>query len=170
VLHKGRGLNAYIVRRFNNGFWLLLVCVVGIAKDGPVGLVTFYEQDVQDRVVELGLTTKEKIKKSATIAGISLFLPVIIVVPIMVYCYNGAKGFVDGFTQMTIIYMIMNIFDRLFVDEWWVCRTNAWLIPGTEDLKPYITNKVRIVKWVKTCIGFPVLAVIIAGIVNVVGK
>ena len=30
-------------------FWLLLICVVGIAKDGPVGLVVFYEQEVQDK-------------------------------------------------------------------------------------------------------------------------
>ena len=32
-------------------FGLLLICVVGIAKDGPVGLVVFYEQEVQDKVV-----------------------------------------------------------------------------------------------------------------------
>ena len=43
-------------------FWLLLICVVGIAN-GPVGLVVFYEQDVQDRAVELGLMTKEKNRK-----------------------------------------------------------------------------------------------------------
>ena len=43
-------------------FVLLIVCVVGIAN-GPVGLVLLYEKDVQGRVVELGLTTKEKIKK-----------------------------------------------------------------------------------------------------------
>lgn len=44
-------------------FILLLICVIGIAN-GPVGLVVFYEKDVQDRVVELGYTTKEKIKKN----------------------------------------------------------------------------------------------------------
>ena len=44
-------------------FVLLLVCVIGIAN-GPVGLVLLYEKDVQERVVELGLTTKEKIRKS----------------------------------------------------------------------------------------------------------
>ena len=42
-------------------FILLLVCTIGIA-DGPVGMVTLYEEDVQQRVVELGLTTKEKIR------------------------------------------------------------------------------------------------------------
>ena len=32
-------------------FVLLIVCVVGIAN-GPVGLVTFYEPEVQQRVIE----------------------------------------------------------------------------------------------------------------------
>ncbi len=64
-------------------FWLLLICVVGTAN-GPVGMVMYYEKDVQDRVVELGLTTREKIKKTS---------------------------------------MIANLFDRLFVDEWWVGHT-----------------------------------------------
>ena len=50
-------------------FVLLIICVVGIAN-GPVGSVYFYEPDVQERVVELGLTTKEKIKKGYTIAAI----------------------------------------------------------------------------------------------------
>ena len=53
-------------------FWLLLVCVVGIAKDGPVGLVVFYEQEVKDRVVELGLTTEEKIKRTSLISSAAL--------------------------------------------------------------------------------------------------
>ena len=44
-------------------FVLLIVCVVGISN-GPVGLVLLYEKDVQERVVELGLTTKDRIKKN----------------------------------------------------------------------------------------------------------
>ena len=48
-------------------FWLLLICVVGTAN-GPVGMVMYYEKDVQDRVIELGLTTREKIKKTSIIA------------------------------------------------------------------------------------------------------
>lgn len=50
-------------------FILLIVCVIGIADDGPVGFVTFYEEDVKQRVVELGLTTKEKIRRSTIISG-----------------------------------------------------------------------------------------------------
>lgn len=49
-------------------FLMLLVCVVGISN-GPVGSVYFFEKNVQDRVVELGLTTKEKIKKRLRNSG-----------------------------------------------------------------------------------------------------
>ena len=55
-------------------FWLLLICVVGIAN-GPVGLVCFYEKDVQERVVELGLTTKEKIRSATVKAAVALYIP-----------------------------------------------------------------------------------------------
>ena len=148
-------------------FWLLLICVVGIAN-GPIGLVVFYEQDVKDRVVELGLTTLERIKRASIISGIALFLPLITVVPFVVYHFNGVNGFWDGFNQLVCIYMIMNLFDRFFIDEWWVGCTKTWIIPGTEDLMPYITVKARIRKWVGTCIGFPLLAAIIFGIMQMV--
>ena len=45
---------------------------------------------------------------------------------------------------MTAVFMIGNLFDRLFIDEFWVGHTKAWFIPGTEDLMPYIPIKVKI--------------------------
>ena len=146
-------------------FWLLLICVVGIAN-GPVGLVVFYEQDVKDRVVKCGLTTAERIKKASAISSIALFLPLLTVVPAVVYFYNGVDGFLNGFLQLLGIFMIMNLFDRFFIDEWWVGHTKAWIIPGTEDLMPYINTKTRIRKWIGTLVGFPILAAIEAGIMQ----
>ena len=52
-------------------FIVLLVCVIAIAN-GPIGAVFFYEPEVQARVVALGITTKERIKKRKTIFGIAL--------------------------------------------------------------------------------------------------
>lgn len=146
-------------------FWMLLICVIGIAN-GPVGLAVFYEQDVKDRVIELGLTTAEKIKRTSVISGIALFLPQLTVFPVLVYFYNDIDGFWDGFIQLLGIYMIANLFDRLFIDEWWVGHTKAWVIPGTEDLMPYINTKTRIRKWFGSCIGFPILAAVISGIMQ----
>ena len=146
-------------------FILLLVCAIGIAN-GPVGMVTLYEEDVQQRVVELGLTTKEKIKKATILSGIALFAPTLILVPLMVYGYNGASSFRDGFWQMTAIYLIMNLFDRIFIDWYWVGKTKEWFIPGTEDLMPYIPKKVLLRKWLGSLEGFPMIAAAIAGIMT----
>lgn len=148
-------------------FILLIYCAVGIAN-GPVGLVVLYEDDVQARVVELGLTTKEKIKKSFVVSCIALFLPLVTVTPAMVYGINGAAGFWDGFWQMTVILLIMGLFDRFFIDWYWVGHTKAWIIPGTEDLQPYIPKNVLIRKWVGTIIGYPIIAAAIAGVMALI--
>ncbi|MGX8716291.1 MAG: hypothetical protein ACSW8A_11120 [Lachnospiraceae bacterium] len=146
-------------------FVLLIICVVGIAN-GPVGLVIFYEQEVKDRVVELGMTTKERIQKTSIITVIALFVPMLVLVPLMVYGINGAKGFWDSYWQMLAILMISGLFDRIFIDWWWVGHTKAWIIPGTEDLMPYIYGKTLIKKWLGTVVGFPILAAILAGVMQ----
>lgn len=146
-------------------FLMMLVCVVGIAN-GPVGGVHFYEKEVQDRVVELGLTTKEKIKKDYALSGLFLFGPLLIFIPLMVYFINGARSFQELFIQILIVMMIEGVFDRIFIDWYWVGRTQAWVIPGTEDLMPYVPKRTLIRKWIGTLVGFPILALITAGIMS----
>ena len=148
-------------------FILLIICVVGIAN-GPVGLVVFYEQEVKDRVVELGMTTRERIKRISILTMIALFVPMIVLVPLMVYGINGARGFWNGFWQMLVILMISGLFDRIFIDWWWVGHTKAWIIPGTEDLRPYIYGKTLVKKWVGTLVGFPILAAVLTGIMQLI--
>ena len=46
--------------------------------------------------------------------------------------------------------------------------TRAWIIPGTEDLMPYIYGKTLIGKWVGTLVGYPMLAAVLAGIMQIV--
>ncbi len=145
--------------------FLLLFCVVGIAN-GPVGLVVLYEQDVQDRVVELGLTTKEKIRKCFVLSLIALYGPILLLVPYMAYGINGATQFWDGFWQMTAILVIQGLFDRFFIDWYWVGCTKAWEIPGTEDLKPYIPRRIMRAKWAGTLVLNPLIAAMLAGLVT----
>ena len=53
-----------IVEGLGLGLLLVLVCAVGISR-GAVALVHLYNPEVQERCVQLGLTTHEKIKKRA---------------------------------------------------------------------------------------------------------
>lgn len=142
-------------------FTLLMICVICI-KNGPEGGVHFYEKDVQDRVVEMGLLTEKDIKRNQRLAGIPFFVMMLIVSPVMVFFLNRASGFVEGFVHLLIAFMICNLFDRIFVDWYWVGHTKAWFIPGTEDLMPYIPKKVMIKKWVSSMIMYPLSAALLS--------
>ena len=65
---------------------------------------------------------------------------------------------------MFAILSIVNLIDRLLIDEYWVGRTKAWEIPGTEDMKPYINRKDKIGKWLMGTVGFALLSAILSGI------
>lgn len=142
-------------------FLLLITLVIGIAN-GPAGMVVMYEKDVQERVVELGLTTKKKMRRTLIITFIALYLPILLLIPTMVYFINGARGFINIFWQTSIISLICSLFDRVFIDWYWVGKTKAWDIPGTEDLKPYIPTKVLLGKWIGTLVLTPLMAAISA--------
>ena len=61
----------------------------------------------------------------------------------------------------------MNVIDRFLIDDWWVGHTKAWTIPGTEDLKPYITGKDKARKWLFGTAGMAVISAILAGVMAI---
>ena len=145
------------------GFLLYLVCAIGI-RNGAVGMVYLYDPKVQERVVKLGLTTMEEIRKRSARFK-SLCLPgYLIYVLLCVYALNGARGFWPGFWQAFVILSIMNLIDRFLIDEYWVGHTKAWIIPSTEDLRPYITAKDKQRKWIMGTVGMALLSAILSGI------
>jgi len=149
------------------GALLWLYCAIGI-RNGAVGMVFLYHKDVQERCVQLGMTTEKKIKQDRRIFKILGISSYIIYVLVCVYVINGARGFWPAFWQMFVILSIANVIDRLLIDEYWVGHTKAkaWEIPGTEDLKPYIDRKDKIGKWLMGTVGFALLCAILAGIMT----
>ena len=151
------------------GFLLYLICAIGI-RNGAIGMVHLYDQKVQERVVQLGMTTAEEVRKRSVLFR-SLCLPgYLIYVLICVYVINGARGFFAGFWQGFVILFIMNLIDRFLIDEYWVGHTKAWIIPGTEDLRPYITAKDKKKKWIMGTVGMALLAAILSGIMALMLK
>ena len=156
-----------IIEGLGLGFLLYLICAIGI-RNGAVNMVYLYDQNVQDRVVELGLTTPEEIRsRSARFKAICIpgYLGYVIV---CVYLINGARGFWNGFWQLFVILSIMNLIDRFLVDGYWVGHTNAWVIPGTEDLRPYITTEDKKQKWLMGTVGMAVISAVLAGIMSLI--
>lgn len=149
------------------GILLVLICAVGIRK-GPVGMAHLYSPQVQRRCIDQGLTTQEKIRvnnlrfKALCIPGYLAY------VLVCVYAVNGTRGFSAGFWQMFGILSVMNLIDRFLVDDFWVGHTKSWIIPGTEDLRPYITAADKKKKWIFGTVGMAVIAAILAGVMTVI--
>ena len=145
------------------GVLLVLVCAFGIRK-GPVGMVHLYHDDVQARCVEMGLTTHERIRRNSKLFKLICMPGYVAYVLVCVYAVNGAQGFWTGFWQLLVILSVMNLIDRFLVDDWWVGHTRAWTIPGTEDMKPYITGQDKKRKWLFGTVGMVVIAAVLAGV------
>ncbi len=145
------------------GALLYLICAIGIRR-GAVGMVHLYSEAVQKRTVELGLTSSDEIRKRSLMFK-GLCVPgYLIYVMVCVYVINGARGFFQGFWHMLVILSIMNLIDRFLIDGYWVGHTKAWDIPGTEDLKPYITSADKKRKWIMGTAGMAVISAALSGI------
>lgn len=76
------------------GILLIGICAIGI-RNGAVGMVHLYHQDVQDRCVELGLTTHEKIRNNSKRFKLICIPGCMLYILVCVYGINGARDFVS---------------------------------------------------------------------------
>ena len=155
-----------VIEGLGLGVLLVLVCAVGIRK-GAVGMVHLYSPEVQERCVRLGLTTHERIRRNALLFKVICVPGYLAYVLLCAYAVNGARGFLPGFWQMLVMLSVMNLIDRFLIDDYWVGHTKAWIIPGTEDLKPYITGKDREKKWLFGTVGMVVIAAVLSAIMMI---
>ncbi len=149
------------------GLLLVGFCAIGI-REGAVNLVFLYHTDVQERCIENGLITRTRIGRNRGLfkgLGIPVYFAFVLV---SVYVVNVARGFWPGFWQSFAILSIVNLIDRLGIDAYWVGHTKAWVIPDTEDLRPYIDRKDKLGKWLIGTVGFAILSAVLSGIMALI--
>ena len=149
------------------GLLLVAFCALGIRR-GAVNMVYLYHADVQERCIRNGLITRERINRNRGLfkgLGIPVYFAFILV---SVYAVNGARDFWPGFWQSFAILSIVNLIDRLGIDAYWVGHTKAWVIPGTEDLRPYIDRRDKRGKWLIGTVGFAILSAVLSGIMALI--
>ena len=148
--------------------WLLFFLYVWLSTVplGPVGGAFYYEQDIQDRLVELGLITRERIASRRRVAVTSGIVAVLAVFFICVCMVNGARSYLDIVWQTYVLFALMETFDCVVVDTWWVALSGWWDIPGTEDLRSsYKDWRARMrIKVPRIYLGGIPLAFVLAGL------
>ena len=114
--------------------WFALFMLALVGRKGPVGGIIFYPKVMQDRVIEMGLTTSKKIKQRTVISMTLLLIGDLIFPIVMILFINGARGYFECAWQYYVLFYGMEFFDWFFVDYLWVAKSKWWIIPGTEDL------------------------------------
>ena len=138
----------------------------------PVDAAFWYAQDIQDRLVELGLTTQVRItrrRKVTLLAGLVLMPAMLFVCVVIV---NGARSYLQMLWQTYLLFILMEAFDIVVIDTLWVALSGWWDIPGIEDLsasyKDWRTR--QRVKAPRIVLGGIPLAAVLAGIFWLVAK
>ena len=94
-----------IIESFVLCFTLLLICVLNV-RNTPVGGVHFYEKDVQERTIELGLITREEIKKNKVINVLAAASFPTYLIHINLLEYFNIPAFVQRNTGVLILHII----------------------------------------------------------------
>jgi hypothetical protein len=117
--------------------WVLFFLYVWLSTVplGPVGGAFYYEQDIQDRLVELGLITRERIARRRSVAVASGLVAMLAALFTCVCVVNGARSYLDIVWQTYLLFALMETFDCVVIDTLWVALSGWWDIPGTEDLR-----------------------------------
>lgn len=121
------------------GIILFALIVVPMTLRDPLGSVGDYPPAIKERCIELGLIPKTE-KRFNGKEIIKKAIAMIIFIPIfsfVVYKFNGADTFLNGFIDSYIIWSVIDWFDAVVIDCIWFCHSEKVKIKGTEDMKEY---------------------------------
>ncbi|MCM1254448.1 MAG: hypothetical protein NC321_16650 [Clostridium sp.] len=109
-------------------------CIKLLVLDNPVRGIFFYPKQIQQRVFEIGLTTREEAKRRKVIFFTVLCLGIVILPVVFIGCWSGISDFKTAFIRAVIFLEVMNWYDGIVIDEGWVRFSKFWVIKGLEDI------------------------------------
>ena len=111
----------------------------GMTYIKPISMINNYPKKIQEKVLELGLISKEEMSKSkkSIVKKIFALILLILIMAYVVKKYNGANTFINGFIYSYIIRLSVNFWDALIIDCLWFCHSKRVIIKGTENMKEY---------------------------------
>lgn len=108
--------------------------VVLFKKQGVIKQLYNYPPKIQQRALELGITTKEDMAVNAK-RNKPLGLAVMAVANLLIICaVNRETTFWAGFYESYIFLNAFSLFDAAIIDTVWFCHSKFCIIPGTEDM------------------------------------
>ena len=116
-------------------FCLLFTALVKFAvRGGAIDGLYFYPKPVQERAIAIGLTDRETMDRKRKQFMIPFVLTMLVALLLIIGVWNGIRDYKTAYLQALLFLEVMNWYDGIVIDKWWVGHSRFWILPGTEDL------------------------------------
>ncbi len=153
---------------------LLIYCLIFTlmvrfsVRGGAIDGLYFYPKAVQDRAIEIGLTTRETMNGKRKNFMTEFYLVMLVTLVLIIGLWNHISDFKTAYLYALLFLEVMNWYDGIVIDEVWVRYGKFWLLPGCEDM-PYVqTIRQMLKKRLFLTLIWVIGAAIVAGIVAVI--
>ena len=150
-------------------YCLLFTMMVRYAvRGGAIDGLYFYPKIVQERAIEIGLTTKEVMQRKKKIFMTEFYIIMLVALVLIIGVLHRVSDFKTAYLLALLFLEVMNWYDGIVIDKIWVGHSKFWILTGCEEL-PFVQTWKQVLKkrgfltliWV-------VGAAIVAGIVALI--
>lgn len=148
-------------------FILLVKCAV---RNNGMNCLYFYPKEYIEEAERRGLADKDAVMKRGKRFMIPFCIFIFVVLILIIALWNHVTDFKTAYLQAYLFLVVMNWFDGIVLDRIWVAHSKVWVIEGMDGV-PYIkTWKSVLIKRGAATILYLVIALVVAGIVVLIGK
>ncbi|MBR4580573.1 MAG: hypothetical protein IKO32_05005 [Lachnospiraceae bacterium] len=147
-------------------FCLIFTLMVLLSvRGGAINGLYFYPKAVQDRAIEIGLSTRETMNRKRKIFMTEFYIVMLTTLVLIIGLWNHISDFKTAYLYALLFLEVMNWYDGIVIDEVWVRYSKFWVLPGCEDM-PYVqTIRQMLKKRFFLTLIWVIGAAIVAGIV-----
>jgi len=152
-------------------FCLLFTLMVRYSvRGGAVNGLFYYPKTVQERAFEIGLSTREEMKKKRKVFMTEFYAVMGIALVLIIALWNHVTDFKTAYLQALLFLEVMNWYDGIVIDKIWVGHSKFWILPGCEDLSFVQTWKQMFKKRIILTLIWVAGAAVVAGIVVLISR
>ena len=127
-------------------YCLLFTMMVRYAvRGGAIDGLYFYPKIVQERAIEIGLTTKEVMQRKKKIFMTEFYIIMLVALVLIIGVLHRVSDFKTAYLLALLFLEVMNWYDGIVIDKIWVGHSKFWILEGCEEL-PFVQTWKQVLK------------------------
>ena len=150
--------------------FLFIFPVKCAVRNNGLNCIYFYPKEYIEEAQKRGLADKDAAMKKGKRFMIPFCIFIFVALVMIIALWNHVTDFKTAYLQAYLFLVVMNWFDGIVMDRLWVGHSKIWKIEGMEGV-PYVKPwKVVLVKRGLATVMYLAIALVVAGIVVLIGK